>query len=136
MAATTCPHYRRRCQVLAACCDQWVGCRLCHDEKYGEQHKIDRFAIQWMCCNLCLTVQRVVIVSYFVCSHRRIDSSNMCCSALGRVPLAMSTWLRTFVPCVICSMTRGWRSACSTVTNAAFVGTALACERGAVVLCG
>lgn len=56
---TKCPHYGRRCHVLAECCDTWVGCRLCHDEQFGEQHHIDRFAIKQMRCDLCQTEQPV-----------------------------------------------------------------------------
>lgn len=58
-AAEKCPHYGRRCHVLAECCKQWVGCRLCHDDKFGEQHQIDRFAIRQMRCDLCQTEQPV-----------------------------------------------------------------------------
>ncbi|KAE9009883.1 hypothetical protein PF005_g11504 [Phytophthora fragariae] len=57
MEAKKCPHYGRRCHVLAECCKKWVGCRLCHDEQLGEQHQIDRFAIKQMRCDLCLTEQ-------------------------------------------------------------------------------
>ncbi|RMX69114.1 hypothetical protein DD238_002424 [Peronospora effusa] len=52
-----CPHYVRRCHVLAECCKTWVSCRLCHDEAFGEQHRIDRFIIKQMRCDLCLTEQ-------------------------------------------------------------------------------
>ncbi|KAL7679520.1 putative Zinc finger, RING-type, Zinc finger, CHY-type, Zinc finger, RING/FYVE/PHD-type [Plasmopara halstedii] len=52
-----CPHYGRRCYVLAECCKKWVGCRLCHDTMVGDDHVIDRFAIKRMRCNLCQTEQ-------------------------------------------------------------------------------
>ncbi|KAG7386492.1 hypothetical protein PHYPSEUDO_015592 [Phytophthora pseudosyringae] len=56
-ATDKCPHYGRRCHVLAECCKTWVGCRLCHDAQLGEQHQIDRFAIRQMRCDLCRTEQ-------------------------------------------------------------------------------
>ena len=44
-----CPHYRRKCMLLAPCCGEWVGCRFCHDEKHVDNqrdlklaHAIDR----------------------------------------------------------------------------------------------
>ncbi|RLN63221.1 hypothetical protein BBJ29_005780 [Phytophthora kernoviae] len=52
-----CPHYGRRCHVLAECCKNWVGCRLCHDEESREDHQIDRHAIRQMRCDLCQTEQ-------------------------------------------------------------------------------
>ncbi|POM63415.1 Hypothetical protein PHPALM_21189, partial [Phytophthora palmivora] len=52
-----CPHYGRRCHVRAECCKKWVGCRLCHDAQFGEEHEIDRFAIRQMRCDLCQVEQ-------------------------------------------------------------------------------
>ncbi|TDH64728.1 hypothetical protein CCR75_001379 [Bremia lactucae] len=54
-----CPHYSRRCHVLAECCRSWVGCRLCHDALLGDDHVIDRYAIKLMRCDLCQTVQPI-----------------------------------------------------------------------------
>ncbi|GLD99906.1 hypothetical protein PINS_up008634 [Pythium insidiosum] len=51
-----CSHYRRGCRVLAECCKEWVGCRLCHDERFPD-HKIDRHAIRQMQCLECETIQ-------------------------------------------------------------------------------
>ncbi|TMW55136.1 hypothetical protein Poli38472_013898 [Pythium oligandrum] len=56
MADMACAHYRRGCRVLAACCKNWVGCRLCHNELYPD-HEIDRHAIQQMQCLACDAVQ-------------------------------------------------------------------------------
>uniref|UniRef100_M4BBV3 RING-type domain-containing protein n=1 Tax=Hyaloperonospora arabidopsidis (strain Emoy2) TaxID=559515 RepID=M4BBV3_HYAAE len=64
---TECPHYGRRCFVLAECCDNWVGCRLCHDKQLGSHHLIDRFAIEWMRCNVCQTEQPVCL--FYVASR-------------------------------------------------------------------
>ncbi|KAJ0395357.1 hypothetical protein P43SY_000937 [Pythium insidiosum] len=53
-----CSHYSRGCRVLAECCKEWVGCRLCHDERFPD-HKIDRHAIREMQCLECETIQPV-----------------------------------------------------------------------------
>ena len=61
-----CTHYRRRCKVVAPCCDTPFWCRLCHDaEKYdGEMdfnkaHQMDRHAVREVVCALCTTRQPV-----------------------------------------------------------------------------
>ncbi|RLN57738.1 hypothetical protein BBJ28_00019702, partial [Nothophytophthora sp. Chile5] len=63
MATEPCPHYGRRCHVLAECCKQWVGCRLCHDAQF-EDHAIDRHAIRQMRCDECQTAQPVRQVTF------------------------------------------------------------------------
>jgi hypothetical protein len=55
---TACAHYARHCEVLAECCKQWVGCRLCHNERF-EDHEIDRHAIRSMRCAYCRVEQPV-----------------------------------------------------------------------------
>lgn len=56
--AATCAHYARHCEVRAECCGQWVGCRLCHGERF-EDHEIDRHAIRVMRCLSCRAEQPV-----------------------------------------------------------------------------
>ena len=29
-----CPHYSRKCEILAPCCNMWHGCRHCHNDLY------------------------------------------------------------------------------------------------------
>ena len=29
-----CAHYRRRCEILAPCCNEWFPCHVCHDEAF------------------------------------------------------------------------------------------------------
>ena len=127
---TKCPHYGRRCFVLAECCDNWVGCRLCHDAQLGSDHLIDRFAIEWMRCNVCQTEQPVCCLFYValrgmcwftICfflipQFVRHKSAPRCA-----LPVAPQ-WLLTFAPSVTCLTTRGEKSRSSTATNAAFVG--------------
>jgi RING finger/CHY zinc finger protein 1 len=58
VSASGCSHYRRHCHVRAECCQQWVACRLCHNEQFTD-HEIDRHAIRIMRCDACLTEQPV-----------------------------------------------------------------------------
>lgn len=58
--AAGCSHYSRHCHVRAECCQEWVACRLCHNEQFTD-HEIDRHAIRAMRCNMCLTVQPVSV---------------------------------------------------------------------------
>jgi hypothetical protein len=51
-----CNHYKRGCKIEAACCGELFGCRLCHDDHYGVDHKIDRFATQNVFCMRCATL--------------------------------------------------------------------------------
>ncbi|KAF5186084.1 Zinc finger protein brutus-like [Thalictrum thalictroides] len=53
-----CKHYKRNCKVFAACCNQLVTCRYCHDDT--TDHTMDRKSTTKMMCMKCLTVQPVV----------------------------------------------------------------------------
>jgi len=57
IAPTICEHYTRQCDVVAMCCNQVFGCRLCHDE--SSDHKIDRHATEEMVCRVCKKRQPV-----------------------------------------------------------------------------
>ena len=52
-----CKHYKRGCLILAKCCNQFVPCRLCHNEKLD--HEINRFETEKMKCKFCDKVQNV-----------------------------------------------------------------------------
>ena len=59
-----CPHYRRKGMLLAACCDQFVGCRFCHDKVFNEEekdykkaHTMDRHSVKTVRCERCHLVQ-------------------------------------------------------------------------------
>jgi len=59
-----CAHYRRKATLLAPCCNEYVGCRFCHDEaKYEKNpdpkkaHQLDRKAVKTVQCMRCNTVQ-------------------------------------------------------------------------------
>ena len=52
-----CKHYKRRCRIVAPCCDQAFTCRFCHDDASG--HTVNRYAIKEMVCNECETRQPV-----------------------------------------------------------------------------
>ena len=55
-----CEHYKRRCALVAPCCNKVYSCRLCHDEvehdaqpDVKQKHKVDRRAVQEMVCLVC-----------------------------------------------------------------------------------
>eukprot|EP01122_Echinamoeba_exundans_P003906 TRINITY_DN13953_c0_g1_i1.p1 TRINITY_DN13953_c0_g1~~TRINITY_DN13953_c0_g1_i1.p1 ORF type:complete len:410 (-),score=51.51 TRINITY_DN13953_c0_g1_i1:5-1234(-) len=50
-----CKHYQRKAKLKAACCGRLFVCRLCHDEQVKD-HKIDRYATEYMFCMLCKKV--------------------------------------------------------------------------------
>ena len=64
-----CKHYERKCKFVAPCCNKTYWCRLCHDEtECGASvvmrtpklaHKIDRFKVKRIVCQVCDTEQDV-----------------------------------------------------------------------------
>jgi hypothetical protein len=46
-----CTHYKRGCKIRATCCNEFFGCRLCHDAK--SDHEINRKEINEMICQHC-----------------------------------------------------------------------------------
>lgn len=71
-----CSHYQRNCSIVAPCCNRVFGCHVCHDESKATSStsannqihdndfsnatppcQFDRFSIQHIVCNLCLTRQ-------------------------------------------------------------------------------
>ena len=54
---TGCKHYKRGCLMKAFCCNEFVPCRLCHNEKMD--HEIDRFKTEIMKCKFCNEIQPV-----------------------------------------------------------------------------
>ena len=55
---TTCVHYpERKCNIIAPCCGEIFGCRICHDEQVTDGHEINRFDIREVVCKECNTRQ-------------------------------------------------------------------------------
>ncbi|VDI18316.1 RING finger and CHY zinc finger domain-containing protein 1 [Mytilus galloprovincialis] len=50
-----CQHYKRKCKLLAPCCNRDYFCRICHDEK--ENHVLDRHSVKKVVCAKCEEVQ-------------------------------------------------------------------------------
>eukprot|EP01065_Artemidia_motanka_P022882 TRINITY_DN27130_c0_g1_i1.p1 TRINITY_DN27130_c0_g1~~TRINITY_DN27130_c0_g1_i1.p1 ORF type:complete len:332 (+),score=38.89 TRINITY_DN27130_c0_g1_i1:61-996(+) len=48
-----CQHYHRKCKMYCPECDLLVPCRLCHDELPQISHKLDRFRVTKIQCQLC-----------------------------------------------------------------------------------
>ncbi|KAL3623354.1 E3 ubiquitin-protein ligase RZFP34 [Castilleja foliolosa] len=61
-----CSHYRRRCKIIAPCCNEIFDCRHCHNDSKNsldvdplERHDIPRHEIKRIICSLCDTEQDV-----------------------------------------------------------------------------
>ncbi|KAK4750413.1 hypothetical protein SAY87_003895 [Trapa incisa] len=52
-----CKHYRRKCKLLASCCNKLFTCGRCHDEV--ADHTLDRKSITEMVCMKCLVIQPI-----------------------------------------------------------------------------
>lgn len=63
-----CVHYERKCLMVAPCCGNVYGCRVCHDELTQEEHgPMDRTKVTEIVCKECHTRQP--------CSNQCINSS-------------------------------------------------------------
>jgi hypothetical protein len=78
-----CSHYKRKCQVLAPCCDTFYPCRFCHDETCdeqekdtGKQHTLVRNAVVTVKCMRCGEIQP----SEHDCSKCRVALGTYFCS--------------------------------------------------------
>jgi hypothetical protein len=54
-----CSHYQRKVKLLAACCNVFVTCRLCHDDKMSGSHVMERGKVVKVLCMVCKQVQDV-----------------------------------------------------------------------------
>ncbi len=53
-----CVHYEeRKCNIVAPCCGQIYGCRVCHDEMVTDGHEVNRFQVTEVVCKECHTRQ-------------------------------------------------------------------------------
>ncbi|XP_026190618.1 uncharacterized protein LOC34623526 [Cyclospora cayetanensis] len=52
-----CTHYRRKCKIVAPCCQRIYWCRHCHNEANEENqenaHEVDRHAVEEVVCATC-----------------------------------------------------------------------------------
>lgn len=63
-----CVHYERKCLIVAPCCGNVYGCRVCHDELTQEEHgPMDRTKVTEIVCKDCHTRQP--------CSNRCVNPS-------------------------------------------------------------
>lgn len=74
-----CSHYRRRCRIIAPCCNEMFDCRHCHNEYKNNinvdqklRHEIPRHKVERVICSLCDTEQEVqqVCINCGVCMGR------------------------------------------------------------------
>uniref|UniRef100_A0A8W8N2T0 RING finger and CHY zinc finger domain-containing protein 1 n=1 Tax=Magallana gigas TaxID=29159 RepID=A0A8W8N2T0_MAGGI len=52
-----CEHYKRKCALIAPCCNKTYTCRVCHDDK--ENHELTRKKVMQVHCLTCKRVQQV-----------------------------------------------------------------------------
>ena len=53
-----CLHYEgRKCNIVAPCCGEIFGCRVCHDEMVTDGHEMNRFLVREIVCKDCHTRQ-------------------------------------------------------------------------------
>ena len=52
-----CSHYKRKCKLVAPCCDTAYNCRFCHDDV--ENHSLDRRSVTEVECLRCHLRQEV-----------------------------------------------------------------------------
>merc|ERR1712125_95467 len=79
-----CAHYRRNCKILSPCCQQWMVCRLCHNEAIDD-HEIDRFKIATMLCMLCQTEQPIA-QTCCNCNEKMAEYFCSICNLLDSTP--------------------------------------------------
>ncbi|KAL3029486.1 hypothetical protein AAZX31_03G166400 [Glycine max] len=75
-----CSHYKRRCKIIAPCCNEIFDCRFCHNEskqnsievKLADWHDISRHDVKRVICSLCGTEQDVqqMCINCGVCMGR------------------------------------------------------------------
>ncbi|KAK4873439.1 hypothetical protein RN001_015468 [Aquatica leii] len=68
-----CSHYKRRCRLLAPCCNNVYSCHICHDQ--NEQHLLNRFKIKHHLCVKCNEIQQVNTK----CSKCGTEFAEYCC---------------------------------------------------------
>ena len=71
-----CAHYRRRCRLVAPCCNKAYWCRICHDEAEHDacpagttEHTIDRKAVTELVCAPC-GLRQAVAAACAACGTR------------------------------------------------------------------
>ncbi|KAJ0712992.1 putative transcription factor C2H2 family [Helianthus annuus] len=71
-----CEHYKRKCKLVASCCNKLYTCRLCHDD--ATDHIMDREIYHCPHCDIC-RVGKGLGIDYFHC---------MTCNACMSMPVA------------------------------------------------
>lgn len=66
-----CPHYKRRCKLVAPCCDRIYTCRECHDEAEPD-HDLDSKVVEQMVCMECNSRQPAAGERSLLCLLRKL----------------------------------------------------------------
>ena len=75
-----CGHYKRKCKVVAPCCDRAYTCRECHDEAEPD-HEMDSKAVESMVCMECNTRQHAARASRLASVHDMLARADHGCDA-------------------------------------------------------
>ncbi|RDX93671.1 E3 ubiquitin-protein ligase MIEL1, partial [Mucuna pruriens] len=76
-----CEHYKRRCKILAPCCNQIFPCRHCHNDAVNsssnpaDHHELVRRDVKQVICSVCDTEQEVAKV----CSNCGVNMGEYYC---------------------------------------------------------
>ena len=56
-----CIHYKRKCKIIAKCCNKEFSCRICHDEYFEniDNHKLNRYETEKVICLDCNQEQQI-----------------------------------------------------------------------------
>ncbi|RDX63772.1 E3 ubiquitin-protein ligase RZFP34, partial [Mucuna pruriens] len=83
-----CSHYKRRCKIIAPCCNEIFDCRHCHNESKNsievnpiDRHDVPRHEVKRVVCSLCSTEQDVSVilpVKVYSRGRHRIRVQQMC----------------------------------------------------------
>ncbi|XP_039035754.1 E3 ubiquitin-protein ligase MIEL1-like [Hibiscus syriacus] len=77
-----CDHYKRRCKILAPCCNKIFPCRHCHNETSNslsnpkDHHDLVRQDVKQVICSICNTQQEVAEV----CAHCGVTMGEYFCN--------------------------------------------------------
>jgi len=69
-----CKHYKRKCKLVAPCCNQEFPCRFCHND--ATNHEIDRKSVSHVSCSECQLVQAVAAA----CTQCGVEFGKYFCS--------------------------------------------------------
>ncbi|KAK9921045.1 hypothetical protein M0R45_029575 [Rubus argutus] len=152
-----CMHYRRRCKIIAPCCDEVFDCRHCHNESKNSlkvdpihRHDVPRHDLKRVICSLCNTEQDVqqhcsqcgvCMGNYFLLQVQVLNSSiivtNVVSAGLRFIVVSLSYFWSSICTCLSAFqlVLQNWRAR-RTFSTATDVELLLNAAEGFTQLCG